>query len=108
MSDFRKWRKDYSDRIKSEYARRRIMNCPRTYMKGCDKIDYSIENGNNELVFRKGSRIVATMPVENVQTLMVATGVDFEVAVHWLFDAWFGGKLRSKYPAFVEGLAVEL
>lgn len=84
------------------------MNCPRTCMKRCDKIDYSIEENNSELVFRKGSRIVATMPVENVQTLMVAMGIDFEVAVHWLFDAWFGGQLRRKYPAFVEGLAVEL
>lgn len=84
------------------------MNCQRTYIEGCNKIEYSIEENSRELVFRKGSRIVVTIPVETVQKLMVAMGVDFEVAVHWLFDAWFGGKLRNKYPAFVEGLAVEL
>lgn len=84
------------------------MQCSETKMHYTCKLSYSLEPHGEEVVVRKGRRIVCTMPLDKVDSLMTAWGIDFDQAVEFNFRLWFGERVSVKYPAFVEGLAVEL
>lgn len=84
------------------------MICPETKMLYVSKLSYSLEPYEHEVVVRKGKRIVCTIPLDMVTSLMTAWRIEFDEAVEYNFKMWFGDRLCWKYPAFVEGLAVEL